>query len=85
LGKALTVNGDVIAHAMTILPEREELVSFGAPAFASQIWLLARHDSSVNPIIPTDNVELDITDVGDCMQGMELLGIADTGLDPARS
>ncbi len=84
MGKALTVKGDVIAHTMTILPERGDLFSFGVPAFASQIWLVARHDSSVNPIIPTDNVELDITDVGDCMQGMEVLGIADTGLDPAR-
>lgn len=82
--ESMAVKGDVIANAMTILPERERFASFGVPTFVSQIWLMARHDSPLAPIVPTGNLEQDIAEVKARIWGMEVLGVADTCLDPKR-
>jgi len=74
--------GDVIANGMTILPRREQVVSFGIPTFPTQVWLMARHDSSLIPIAPTGDVARDIASVKSVLRDRDVLGIADTCLEP---
>lgn len=54
------VRGDVIANGLTILPPRERVIDFSVPTFPSAVWLLARSDSPVRPIVPTGNLQSDI-------------------------
>jgi len=54
------IRGDIIANGLTILPNREKLIDYSQPTFPSAVWLLARSDSKVKPIIPTGNVAQDI-------------------------
>jgi ABC-type amino acid transport substrate-binding protein len=76
------VKGDIIANGMTILPQRERMVSFGTPTFPTQVWLIARHDSSLKPITPSQDTKSDISTVKSLLQGREVLGITNTCLDP---
>jgi ABC-type amino acid transport substrate-binding protein len=78
----IPARGDVIANGMTILPQRERMVSFGVPTFPTQVWLIARHDSSLKPITPSEEAELDISAVKSLMKGREVLGIKGTCVDP---
>lgn len=59
LGKR-PIRGDVIANGLTILPPRERVIDFSVPTFPSAVWLLARADSAVRPIVPTGNLLSDI-------------------------
>lgn len=83
-GEALTVKGDVIDCVMTIPRARRELVSFEPLTFVSQIWLVATHDSSITPIISTGDVEPHIVEVNSRIRDVEVPGVADPCLDPAR-
>jgi ABC-type amino acid transport substrate-binding protein len=74
--------GDVIANGMTILPQREKVVSFGVPTFPTQVWLMARHDSSLIPISPSGDNARDIASVKSVLNGRDVLGIANTCLEP---
>jgi len=76
------VKGDVIANGMTILPQRERVLSFGTPTFPTQVWLIARHDSSLAPISPSGDTEHDIASVKSLLRGHEVMGIPDTCLEP---
>lgn len=76
------IKGDVIANGMTILPGREKLVNFSTPTFPTQVWLIARSDSSINPIHPTGSIEKDIQIVRDLLKDHEVLGVRNTCLDP---
>jgi hypothetical protein len=83
LGKDAPVRGDLVANGFTILPWREELFSFSNPTFPSQIWLVARADSTVQPIKPTPNdIQKDIARVREVMQGKTVLALPKTCLDP---
>lgn len=81
-GLKTPITGDIIANGMTVLPNREKLVDFSTPTFPTQVWLIARSDSSISPISPTDNIEKDIEMVKSLLKGREVLGVRNTCLDP---
>ena len=54
------IRGDVIANGLTILPTRERVIDYSVPTFPSAVWLLARSDSAVRPIVPSGSLPGDI-------------------------
>ncbi|MFA7347524.1 MAG: transporter substrate-binding domain-containing protein [Desulfurivibrionaceae bacterium] len=76
------VKGDMIANGFTVLPWREKVVKFSEPTFPSQIWLIARADSPVKPIIPTKDINKDIALTRALMKGKKVLSLEKTCLDP---
>jgi ABC-type amino acid transport substrate-binding protein len=82
VGKA-PVKGDIIANGFTILPWREKVVAFSQPIFPTQVWLIARADSSVKPIKPTGKIEQDVAATKRLLNKHTLLGKANTCLDPS--
>jgi ABC-type amino acid transport substrate-binding protein len=80
---AMPVKGDIIANGFTIIPWREKIVRFSVPTFITQVWLVARADSPLRPIIPTNTVKKDIKAVEALLKGHSLLGKANTCLDPS--
>jgi ABC-type amino acid transport substrate-binding protein len=84
LGADAPIRGDLVANGFTILPWREELVSFSKPTFPSKIWLIARADSAVKPIKPSPNdIKSDIARVRAAMKGKKVLALPKTCLDPS--
>lgn len=81
-GEETRITGDIIANGMTVLPKREKMVDFSTPTFPTQVWLVARSDSSLSPIIPTDSIEKDLEMVRSLLKGREVMGIRNTCLDP---
>ncbi len=77
------VKGDVIANGFTILAWRQKIVSYSTPTFPTQIWVMARADSTLTPIQPTGDIERDIAAVKKQLKGRGLLGVADTCLEPS--
>jgi len=82
LGKA-PVRGDIIANGFTILAWRQQLVDFSTPTFPTQIWLVARADSAMQPIHPSDEILQDITSVKLLLSQRTVLGVRDTCTDPS--
>lgn len=83
LGEDVPVKGDLVANGFTILPWRKDVLAFSEPTFPSQIWLIARADSSVKPIKPSkNNVKKDIDLVRKKMKGKKVLALQKTCLDP---
>lgn len=78
-----TIKGDVIANGLTVLPWREEVVDFSIPTFPSGVWLVARSDSTLKPIIPSSSVSEDIKEVKKNISGYSVLSLANTCLDPS--
>jgi len=76
------IKGDIIANGFTILPWRKKIVDFSTPTFPSQIWLVAKADSPLKPIVPQSVVEKDIAAVKALLKGRTLMGKASTCLDP---
>lgn len=76
------IKGDVIANGMTVLPWRQDVVDFSAPTFPSSVWLIARADSSLSPIVPTNSLEEDILKVKNSLDGHSVLALKSTCLDP---
>ena len=76
------IKGDVIANGMTILPWRQEVVTFSNPTFPSSVWLIADARSSLHPINPTGSLERDIGLVKQRMDGVSVLTMRNTCLDP---
>jgi len=74
--------GDLIANGLTILPWRKEIVEFSSPTFPSGVWLIARADSKLSPILPSGNVTEDITQVKHLIDGRTVLSFPNTCLDP---
>jgi len=74
--------GDVAANGLTILPWRKELVDFSKNYFPSAVWLMARADSSLKPIIPSGSVTQDINTVKELLTNHDVLAMNDTCLDP---
>jgi len=50
------IKGDIIANGFTMLDWRKKVVDFSIPTFPDQIWLVARADSTLKPIIPHDTI-----------------------------
>jgi len=83
LGADVPVKGDLVANGFTMLPWRMEILEFSEPTFPSQIWLIARADSSVKPIKPSkDNVKKDIDQARRIIKGKKVLALPKTCLDP---
>lgn len=77
------VKGDVIATGFTVLPWREQVLSYSAPTFPSQVLLLARADSPHVPIKGSANLAADITETKAKIGKHSLLVMERTCLDPA--
>lgn len=77
------VKGDVIASGLTVLPWREKVVAYSTPTFPTQIWLVARADSSIKPIKPSGDPKKDVAAVKALLRGRSILGIGNTCLDPS--
>ena len=54
------IRGDIIGNGLTILPSREKVIDYSVPTFPSAVWLLARSDSPVKPIVPSGTLATDI-------------------------
>lgn len=75
------IKGDVIANGLTIIPWREEVVNFSTPTFPSSVWVIAKSDSSVNPITPSNKISTDIENVKDILKNKTVLTKPNTCLD----
>jgi ABC-type amino acid transport substrate-binding protein len=83
LGEISPIRGDLVANGFTIIPWRKEVLDFSDPIFPSQIWLVARADSSTKPIKPSkDNIKKDIDAVRRTIKGRKVLALEKTCLDP---
>ncbi len=78
----VSIKGDIIATGFTILPWREKVVDFSVPTFPTQVWLIARADSPIQPIKGSNNPEADIKEVKYRLKGVSVIGKANTCLDP---
>lgn len=81
-GKTVDIKGDIAAHGITILPWRANIIDFSYPLFPTQVWLVARADSAMKPIVPSGDIESDIAAVKTVLMGREVLGKISTCLDP---
>lgn len=77
------IKGDIVASGLTILAWREQVVEFSTPVFPSQVWLVARADSSLKPIKPSGRLDQDISTVKAFLRGRQVLGMLATCLDPS--
>lgn len=77
------VKGDLIANGLTKIPWRQKVVNYSTPTFPTQVWLVARADSAIEPIKPSGDVHKDIVQVKELLKGRCVLGKAKTCLDPS--
>jgi ABC-type amino acid transport substrate-binding protein len=80
---AVPIRGDILATGLTVLPWRARAVAFSAPVFPTQVWIVARAESPVRPIVPTGTLEGDVRSVKDALRARSVIGVANTCLDPA--
>jgi len=76
------IKGDMIACGFTILPWRQKMVDFSAPTFPNQVWLVAKADSPLKPIVPQPAEDKNIAATKALLKGRTLMGKANTCLDP---
>ena len=74
--------GDIISTGFTILPWRKKIVDFSEKTFPSGIWLIARSDVPLTPILPTGNITKDIDNVKKKLSGITVLGFKDSCIEP---
>ncbi len=79
---ARPVRGDVIANGLTVLANREKLIAYSDPTFASAVWLLARTDSKVTPITPKGSLADDIRATKAKLSEGETFVVDNSCLDP---
>lgn len=77
------VRGDMIATGFTQLPWREQVLIFSRPTFPSQVLLVARADSELQPIPGSDDLPQDIAQTKALIGRRSLLGMERTCIDPA--
>jgi ABC-type amino acid transport substrate-binding protein len=77
------VKGDMIATGFTVLPWREQVVSYSTPTFPSQVLLVARADSPLKPVQGSDSLAADITETKAMIGRKSLLVMERTCVDPA--
>lgn len=82
LGPRQPVEGDVMAHGVTILDWRKQLIEFSDHYFPSAVWLIARRDSPIQPIHPSARLEDDIRKVKGLIKGIDVLAMKQSCLDP---
>ncbi len=74
--------GDIIANGLTILDWRRELVDFSDDYFPSAVWLVARTESELSPIKPSDSLFDDIRMVRELLKDRDILAMKQSCLDP---
>ncbi|NEX19487.1 transporter substrate-binding domain-containing protein [Thiorhodococcus mannitoliphagus] len=77
------VKGDMIATGFTVLPWREQVLLYSEPTFPSQVMLIARADSPIQPIKGSDDLLKDIQETKELIGKRSLLVMEKTCLDPA--
>lgn len=77
------VKGDMIATGFTMLPWREAVLLFSAPTFPSQVLLVARADSRLQPLKGSKDLAADIQETKALIGRNSLLVMERTCLDPA--
>ena len=65
-----------------MLKWRASVISFSSVVFPTQVWVMARAESPVQPIKPSQSLPQDIGRVKALLDAHTLLGIANTCLDP---
>lgn len=80
--KSSLPRGDVIASGLTILPDREKLISYSTPTFPSGVWLIAPVRSAATPIKPSGNIAQDIENTKSRLSNHSTLVVDNTCLDP---
>lgn len=75
------IKGDVIANGLTKIAWREKVVNYGRPTFPTQVWLIARADSDLVPVVPSGDIEKDISSVKDKIADKVVLCKPNTCLD----
>jgi ABC-type amino acid transport substrate-binding protein len=81
-GKQQEIQGDLLADGITVLDWRKKIVDFSDDYFPAGIWLFARSDSTLQPIIPSGSIHEDIIQVKAQLNGREVLGKKYSSLDP---
>ncbi|MDF2152638.1 transporter substrate-binding domain-containing protein [Vibrio sp. CAU 1672] len=76
------IEGDLIANGMTILDWRKQMVDFSEDYFPSGVWLVARSDSTMQPIKPKGSIDADISEVKLLISGRKVLALQNSCLDP---
>ncbi|MCP3871434.1 MAG: hypothetical protein GY703_25690 [Gammaproteobacteria bacterium] len=76
------VRGDIIANGLTVLGWRQQVVDYSDPTFPSDVWLVARAGSTLQPIRPSGALRQDIQLVKETLTGHSVLALASTCLDP---
>jgi len=76
------VKGDIIANGLTILPWRKQILDYSLPTFPSGVWLIARADSPLRPIVPSDDIQKDIAAVRALLRGKSVFATENSCLDP---
>jgi glutamine transport system substrate-binding protein len=77
------VRGDMIATGFTVLPWRQKVLLYSEPTFPSQVLLIARADSSLQPIKGSTSLTSDIVETKGLIGKRSLLVMERTCLDPA--
>jgi len=76
------IAGDLIANGATTLEWRKEVVDFSDSYFPSAVWLIARSDSMLTPITPSNSIDQDITEVKMRIKDIDVLALKYSCLDP---
>lgn len=76
------VRGDAIANGLTVLPQRQQVLDYSTPTFPSGVWLIARADSSLEPIKPSSDPQADIKATRLLLAECSVLVLSNTCLDP---
>ena len=82
VGDPVPVRGDLIANGLTVLPWRAQVLDYSLPTFPTQVWLVTRASSPLQPIRPLSETE-DIAATRALLSRQQLLGKQNTCLDPA--
>ncbi|ACV68066.1 substrate-binding periplasmic protein [Desulfohalobium retbaense] len=82
LGEKRPISGDVLCSGVTALEWRKQLVAFSNPTFLTQVLVVVRGDTPVQPIQPTGAAQGDIARTKGKLHDLELIGLPDTCLDP---
>lgn len=83
LDGSFPATGDIIATGFTVLPWREAVLLYSEPTFPSQVLLVTRADSPLQPIKGSDDLAADIRESKALIGNKSLLVMERTCLDPA--
>lgn len=78
---AAPIRGDVLANGVTFLPWRQKAAAYSEPYFPTQVWVVARADSPVQPIKPTGSLAKDVEAVRALLARRTILSVPSTCLD----